>query len=364
MKRRLAALALTLCATLSPTDGAASGTQDPWAARVAEAALVAQQAKGVPARLRALTDLIAAQEAGQAVFRDRLRELESREEAARADLAARDTQLAGLLLSLQRTDQGAAPLPMLHPQGAVAAARAAGLSDALITGLTVQRQALAEDMRDVQALRADLAAAAQDLAVLQRETASARQQLIAAAAAKGALPPAHDSEAAAARALALGARSIAGLTQQLSTGSVSSAATPRNLPLPVAARPVVRGDGWALQAGAGALVRAPAAGSLLYVGPLRGSRIVVLLEISPGQILVLAGVGQALYRTGDQVAAGAALGFLPESPGTSAAPASQRIVQNSAFPAGSLPPDTLYMELRVADRPVDPAQWFAATEDR
>lgn len=140
-----------------------------------------------------------------------------------------------------------------------------------------------------------------------------------------------------------------------------------------------RGNGWLLQGGSGALVRAPVAATVLYAGPLRGYRTVLVLELAPRRLLVLAGLGQALVNSGTRVAAGAALGFLPEE----ARAADQTTdpttdpttdhgadrgdvhgkVSDPALPAGSLTRDTLYMEARYADRPVDLTQWFAVTED-
>lgn len=241
---------------------------------------------------------------------------------------------------MQKQGQGAAPLPLLHPQGALAAARAAGLSEAMIGALEAERRGLSRDLEAVAQARGRLEQAAADLDGLRAQAAAARQALIAATAARVDLPPAYDSEAAAALALSMTAQDIAGLTRSFAAapGVGQGRAAPQNLPLPLAARPVADGDGWRLQGAPGALVRAPAAGTLLYSGPLRGYRIVQILELDPGRLLVLAGLGHALQGSGTPVAAGAILGVLPEPTGGAAREDVRGNLNNLALPAGSLPP--------------------------
>lgn len=130
---RRAGLCAAFCGALALIGGAAlvqaqgqtqgqaqglGGVED-WAQRVASAARAAETAQGRDARLRALTALIVAQESAQAALRRDLRVLGAIETAARDRLAARAGALSGLLIALQKQGQGAAPLPLLHPQGAL-----------------------------------------------------------------------------------------------------------------------------------------------------------------------------------------------------------------------------------------------------
>lgn len=206
-----ALLAGLLCAALAMGAGAAGAQDADWASRVAEAARAAQAAKGRDARLRALSALILAQETAQAALRRDLRVMTAIETAARDRLAARDGEIAGLLLTLQRQGQAAA-LPFLHPQGPLAAARVAGLNEAMIGALESARRALAADLERVAQARGQLDAAVADLAVLRQDAVAARQALIAVAAARGDLPPAYDSAAAVALAQRLDAQDIPALT--------------------------------------------------------------------------------------------------------------------------------------------------------
>ncbi len=104
---------------------------------------------------------------------------------------------------------------------------------------------------------------------------------------------------------------------------------------------------------------------MLYAGPLRGHRLVLVIELAPGRTLSLTGLGRLLVRSGDPVAPGLPLGFLPEAAQVSAAGAEiHGNVTPAPFTTGDLPGDTLYMETRDANRPVNPALWFAAEEDK
>lgn len=359
MIQRLA-LPLAICAALSVTAGAACGQSGDWATRVAEAAQLAETAQGLTRRSEALTALIVLQEAGQADLRHQMATLRAAETAARNRLIDTEADLASLLVALQRSKPGAAPLPLVHPEGSQAAARAAILTESLLGALDTERRRLAQTLAEVETTRQSFQTVAAELDVLRDQTSAARQRLIAAASAQAPLPPAYDSEAAAAWALTIEARTVDDLLQNVrSEGPASGGSEPKALTLPVEARPTLDGDGWRLQARFGALVRAPAAATVLYSGPLRGFRIVQILELSPGQQLILAGLGQGLVRSGDTVPAGTALGVLPDPP----LPDLHGNVTNSTLPAGSLPRDTLYMEGRYADRPVDLTQWFAVTKD-
>ncbi len=356
--------ALAACAAALLAAGSACAAQGAWESKVAEAARAAGEATAPSARLNALTRLIAAQEEGQAALRTRLALLGAEEEKLSAALSGEEDRTARLLAALERLGDAQAPLPFLHPQGALAAARTATRAEDMVQALAAEREGLILRLDRVQALRRAAEEASDSLAALRNETAEARQTLIAAMADRGPLPPAFDSEAAAAQAVALGISDIAGLGQRLGPEQPSGA-PPTGLPLPVAARPVADGPGWRLAAGPGTLASAPAAGHVLYAGPLRGHRLVTVIELAPGRTLTLAGLGRLLVRSGDPVSPGLPLGFLPEAGQVAAGGAGiNGNVTPAPFTSGDLPGDTLYMETRDANRPVDPALWFAAEEDK
>jgi septal ring factor EnvC (AmiA/AmiB activator) len=90
----------------------------------------------------------------------------------------------------------------------------------------------------------------------------------------------------------------------------------------------------------GALVSAPADGKVLFAGPYHKSGYVLILEITSGYDLVLAGLGQVTVRPNDELLAGEPVGVMP---GTGNAGNDGR----------------LYFELRRDGKGVDPAPWLS-----
>lgn len=108
--------------------------------------------------------------------------------------------------------------------------------------------------------------------------------------------------------------------------------------------PVVQGWGAPTEAGpasgvvyepAGHMpVVAPCAGQVLFAGPFRSYRHLVILDCGAGTRVVLGGMDRLGVAAGRRVRAGAAIGLMPQD-----------------HPA-------LYVELRRGDRPVDPLPYL------
>jgi len=79
-----------------------------------------------------------------------------------------------------------------------------------------------------------------------------------------------------------------------------------------------------------------------YVGPVKGWGVILILRLTGGYHLVLAGLDRASVETGRSVAAGAPIGWMP---GDKDAPAE------------------LYLEVRERGSPVDPARWLDRPAD-
>jgi septal ring factor EnvC (AmiA/AmiB activator) len=86
----------------------------------------------------------------------------------------------------------------------------------------------------------------------------------------------------------------------------------------------------------GAQVIAPADGKVLYAGPYHKSGQVLILEITTGYDVVLAGLGRVTVRPNDQLLAGEPVGTMPPDPAD----------------------DRLYFELRHGGRGQSPAPWL------
>ena len=87
----------------------------------------------------------------------------------------------------------------------------------------------------------------------------------------------------------------------------------------------------------GAQVIAPSDGKVLYAGPYHKSGQVLILEITTGYDLVLAGMGRVTVQPNDQLLAGEPVGNMPASPG---------------------PDNRLYFELRHSGHGINPAPWL------
>jgi septal ring factor EnvC (AmiA/AmiB activator) len=98
-----------------------------------------------------------------------------------------------------------------------------------------------------------------------------------------------------------------------------------------------RANGVTLAAPRGAPVASPGSGLVQYVGPVKGWGVILILRLSGGYHLVLAGLDRASVATGQSVAAGQAVGWMPD---------------------GRQSTSELYLEVRDRGSPVDPARWL------
>jgi septal ring factor EnvC (AmiA/AmiB activator) len=90
----------------------------------------------------------------------------------------------------------------------------------------------------------------------------------------------------------------------------------------------------------GAQVITPADGKVLYAGPYHKSGQVLILEITTGYDVVLAGLGRVTVKLNDQLLAGEPVGTMPPGSGVSG------------------PDNRLYFEVRHGGRGQSPAPWL------
>ena len=91
-----------------------------------------------------------------------------------------------------------------------------------------------------------------------------------------------------------------------------------------------------------AQVIAPADSRVLFAGPYHKSGQVLILEITTGYDLVLAGLGRVTVRLNDEVLAGEPVGTMPAESGS-----------------GASPSERLYFELRHDGHGLDPRPWLS-----
>ncbi len=269
---------------------------------------------------------------------------------------ARDRiQVARLLAVIERLQHDTPPALALKPDDALGAARGAMLIGASLPDVYGKAAALARRITVLQQTRAALIARRAEGMRNAAQLAHARVELNQLLAIKDAAAQQADATYGALRArlaaiagqaanLEVLLAKVAGLrahpaqqsvvvvtAQNAANGARSGALLP----------PVVgtmlpgsgHGPGVSFAAAAGAQVVAPADCEVLFAGPYHKNGQVLILEVSVGYDLVLAGLERIVVKPGDQVLAGEPVGVMPQ------------MGQN----------DGLYFELRQNGRAVSPA---------
>lgn len=341
------------------------------AARLAAASVLLDQAGGSDDQIAALTETVRAYEDGLGAMRDGLRRVAIRQTAIRAELEARSAEVAQLLGVLMTMGRAPAPLLLLHPSGPLGTAR----SGMIVSEVTPALQARVDD------LRADLVEVAELQAVQDNAAETLQDGLNGAQTARAALAqavsdrtdlPRRFTEDRVATALLIAstetldafAAGLAG-TVDGDIGALQEAtALQGTLPLPVLGQILRRAGeadaagiirpGWVVATRPGALITAPAAATIRYRGPLLDYGVVIILEPATDVLIVIAGLADAFGEAGQVVPAGAPIGMMGGE-----MPAVDALLTESASAEGRQRSETLYLEVRDGQGPVDPATWFA-----
>ncbi|WP_236045407.1 MULTISPECIES: murein hydrolase activator EnvC family protein [Pseudooceanicola] len=364
--------------------GLAAAEQSPSAmARSAAAELDAargqlRDATGSRDRIAALTRTITAYETGLSALRESLRAAQLAEDKVRADLDARRDEIAALLGALAAMSRDPAPVHLLHPDGPVGTARAGMLLADATPALQSRAHELAGQLEALKTLKQTRQQAADQLIAAMQELQQARTTLSKAASDRTDLPSrftADPMKTQLLQATAENLREVAANLDALPEGPVRAPATPGigarkgHLALPVAGT-LLRGANEADAAGIRrpgiliatrprALVTTPVAATIRYAGPLLDYGNVIILEPQSGLLFVIAGLGAIFGNIGDVLPEGAPIGLMG---GEELAARTQ--VTQAEEGTGSPRPETLYLEVRQDNDPVDPMNWFEVTKDK
>lgn len=356
----IAALSCTTPAWADPAERATA------AARALEEATRAMQAaKGGRDQIAALSLTIQAYEEGLVALRDGLREAQLRETALTRDLDSRSAEVTRLLSVLMASGTIAPEMTLVHPEGALATARAGLLLAEVTPGLGAQVAKLRSDLDDLRALRRARQYGLLSLEQGLQAAQDARVALSAAIAARGPLPRKMVDDPERLAILALDAASLDEFAQELAQRPSAVADMPvgalmaahGTLSLPVRATVLRRFNqpdaagiarpGLVLATGPAALVTAPWSATVRYAGPVGQLGAVVVLEVAEDMLMILSGMGELMVQQGEILSQGAPLGAMPEAEAVQQA-SGQRT-------------QTLYFEMRQAGNPIDPEPWFAFT---
>lgn len=278
----------------------------------------------LPATFAVLTAGVAA--VALAATGERLARLNVEETALSVEQTRNMDQLARLLSVLEELKRDPPPALLVPPKDAKDAVRAAILVKAMTPDLQARASGYAREASEM--MRQRRLAAVESEALFTNE--SERAEL--------APPP-------------TGPQPLRGAAAPSLPGTAIS--PPQSLSMP-ARGPIIRRFGEALASGgrsngltiaaaSGSPVASPGAGTVQYVGPVKGWGVILILRLAGGYHLVLAGLDRTSVSVGQSVAAGEPVGWMPDS----------RQSDDRAKPSREL-----YVEVREQGAPVDPGRWL------
>ncbi len=342
--------------------------------KAAETAL--EEAKGGRDRVAALSQTVQAFENGLGAVRSGQRRVTIRERELSLELAAQEEEIAGLLSVLLARGRSGSPSLFLHPEGPLGTARAGMIVTEVTPALSLQAAELRSKLVEVSTLRQLQASAEGTLQKGLTGVQTARAELNQAIADRVELPKRFIEDPVKTALLIATSDtldSFATSLWQISGGPVENVnenieARKGSLLMPVAGR-ILRRAGEADAAGIKregiliatrprALVSSPVAATVRYQGPLLTFGNVIILEPQNGLLLVFAGLDVVYGTTGDVLVEGAPVGLMG---GEDAAVG--EILTQVENGAGSDLSETLYLEVREDNQPVNPESWFRSEKE-
>ena len=368
----LASLLASPAPAQTPADPAQAAREA--SVRLSRAADALSETTGAQNRVKALTEVITAFEQGLEAMRAGLRGVAGREQALSAELRAREDEIARLLGVLQRIGQTSGPLVLLHPTGALDTARAGMILSDVAPALDMRAEDLRRDLDELSDLRMLQQSAINTMQRGLEGIQQARTALSEAMAERTDLPRRFTEDPVRTALLIASTETLAAFAGGLSEIAVNEAPgslpdiTGRkgDLPMPVEGL-ILRRAGEADAAGITrpgiilatrprALVTTPAAATVRYRGPLLDYGNVIILEPQSGILLVFAGLDVVYGQTGEVLPGGSPVGLMGGRDG-------DLLITADAQDTGAQRTETLYIEVRQDNSPVDPLAWFKTDKE-
>ncbi|WP_428513127.1 murein hydrolase activator EnvC family protein [Roseovarius sp.] len=371
--------------SLALMGGAPALAQDPGTEaraasdRLNRAAALMEAAEGAANRVKALTEVVGAYEDGLEAMREGLRRAAIQEEALSRRLQSREDEIARLLGVLQSMAQSEGPVLLLHPSGPIGTARSGMILSDVTPALETRAAALRAELEEVTVLRQLQQNALDTLREGLKGAQDARTALSQAIADRTDLPRRFVEDPVKTALLVASTETLEGFASGLSQIAVDE--VPGSLPgidarkgslrLPVEGR-ILRRAGEADAAGIvrpgilmatrpRALVTTPAPATLRYRGELLDYGNVVILEPQAGLLMVFAGLDVVYGEIGEVLPGGSPIGMMGAPEGEAGEDANALLIENEKD-AGASRSQTLYIELREDNEPVDPETWFETSE--
>jgi len=355
--------------TSNPTEAARLASE-----RLNRASLALSDARGAQNRIKALTEVITAFEDGLEAMRAGLRAVASREQALSAELSAREDDIARLLAVLQRISATSGPLVLLHPSGAVNTARAGMILSDVTPALDARVAELRRDLQELTDLRSLQQSALDTMQRGLEGVQQARTTLSEAMSERTGLPRRFTEDPVRTALLIASTETLEAFADGL--GEIAVGAVPGSLPtiagrkgdlpMPVegvilrrAGQPDAAGvtrPGIVVATRPRALVTTPTAATVRYRGPLLDYGNVIILEPESGILLVFAGLDVVYGQAGEVVPGGNPVGLMGGTDGDLLVPVDVQQMDAQRT-------ETLYIEVRQDNIPVDPLAWFKTDKE-
>jgi septal ring factor EnvC (AmiA/AmiB activator) len=345
---------------------------------------LSHEAARIAAELKAGASQANQVERDLAALTEELARLAEREAAARAEFDEKRVRLRKLLAAFAALSRAPEPALLAHPDAPLAAARAAALMERIGPALIAEARGVEATLQEIAALQADGRAAEADLSASATRLAALRAELEEALAARrGELAEAEAEAASLARALAAAQAMQAALDQAAAAppepehrfaearGALTAPLFPAALDARYGAAPSIARAGaprqglW-LRGTAHGAVLAPWSGQILFAGPFRRLRNVIILEPEKGYLIVLGGLATLSRAAGDAVKEGDVIGRLDGPPARTEELLIEMSDQSGDAAKVADGPDAagqmLYMEVRENGMPTDPAPWLRSSQ--
>jgi septal ring factor EnvC (AmiA/AmiB activator) len=241
-------------------------------------------------------------------------------------------QLARLLSVLEQLKRDPPPALLVSPRDAKNAVRAAILVKAMTPGLQARASGYAHEAGEM--MRQRRLAAVESEALFTNDSARAEAispPMLPPSSLRGPAAPQGPSEAAITPPQSLSIPTPGPIVRRFGEALASGGRT----------------NGMTFSAAVGARVASPGPGYVQYVGPVKGWGVILILRLAGGYHLVLAGLDRTSVSVGQSVAAGEAVGFMPDG----------RQSPNDGANGGKASRE-LYLEVRNQGVPVDPGHWL------